>query len=121
MAGGNIHATNSYYEPLTTDVNNDESVIPANFSLEQNYPNPFNPETVIGYRLSNAGHVSLKVYDMLGRLVSVLVNEYKQSGSYKVSFNGQQTASHGQLTSGIYFYTLQAGSSIQTRKMILLQ
>ena len=92
-----------------TPVNN------LNFSLEQNYPNPFNPSTVISYRLPETSFVTLKIYDALGREVAVLVNEQKPAGTYEVEFDASD------LSSGIYFYKLQAGSFVQTRKMILLR
>ena len=90
-------------------------IIPLTPSLGQNYPNPFNPSTVINYQLSFAGNVTLKVYDVLGKEVSTLVNEEKPIGNYEVEFN----ASH--LASGIYFYKIQAGDFVQTKKMILLK
>jgi len=101
-------------------------ILPQEFSLSQNYPNPFNPATKIKYEIPivEAGHapsVLLKVYDVLGNEVVTLVNEMKQPGSYEVSFNPQQTTNHQQLTSGVYFYQLRAGSFVQTRKMIVLK
>ncbi|MBV6422142.1 MAG: hypothetical protein DAHOPDDO_03431 [Ignavibacteriaceae bacterium] len=101
--------------------------LPEEFSLEQNYPNPFNPSTVISYQLPVTGFVSLKVYDVLGNEVAVLVNEEKPPGSYEVEFNshsdeGQNLPAGRQgLSSGIYFYTLQAGSFTQTKKLILMK
>jgi agmatine/peptidylarginine deiminase len=83
------------------------------FKLAQNYPNPFNPGTVIKFQLPISGEVTLKVYDVLGNEIETLVNEYKPAGSYEVEFNASQFAS------GIYFYKLQAGSFVQTNKMIL--
>jgi M6 family metalloprotease-like protein len=97
-----------------TDVENDNEV-PAEFSLSQNYPNPFNPETIINYQIPNNGFVSLKIYDMLGREVSTLINQYQNAGSYKIAFNGSK------LSSGIYFYTINAGTFVQTKKMILIK
>ncbi len=87
------------------------------FAMMQNYPNPFNPSTVIEYHLETSGLVLLKVYDVLGREITTLVNEIRQPGSYKVLF----TADELQLTSGIYFYRLQTDSFTQTLKMILSQ
>ena len=98
-----------------------EDGLPTQYSLDQNYPNPFNPTTEINYQLPAAGHVSLKVYDILGNLVSKLVDEYKQPGYYKVAFNGQQTTANQQLTSGIYFYQLISGNTVITKKMILMK
>lgn len=88
---------------------------PNSFSLEQNYPNPFNPSTVIGYRLSVNSVVTLKVYDLPGREIATLVDEFKPAGKYEVEFNGKD------LSSGIYFYKLEAGNFIETKKMILLK
>ena len=96
------------------DVEDDVST-PLNFQLNQNYPNPFNPSTVISWQLAVYRKVSLKVYDVLGNEVAILVNEEKPAGNYKIDFKGNN------LASGIYFYTLRAGSFVQSRKMILLK
>lgn len=88
---------------------------PLEFTLEQNYPNPFNPSTEIKYQIPVAGFVSLKIYDVLGNEVSNLVNEEKPAGSYNEEINLVN------FPSGVYFYTLQAGKFIETRKMILLK
>lgn len=96
---------------------NPELRIAGNFDLEQNYPNPFNPETVIGYRLSSAGYVKLTVFDILGKEVAVLEDGFKQAGNHSVRFN----ALNHSLVSGIYFYRLQAGKFVQTRKMLVLK
>jgi hypothetical protein len=85
------------------------------YSLEQNYPNPFNPSTEIEFLISEAGQTTLKVFDILGNEVSVLVNEQKATGKYKVTFDASN------LPSGVYFYTLQAGNYLNTKKMILLK
>jgi len=89
--------------------------IPGEFSLSQNYPNPFNPSTKIGFTIAEAGFTSLKVYDVLGNEVAILLSEDKSVGEYEIDFNGDG------LTSGIYFYQLKAGSFIETKKMILLR
>jgi hypothetical protein len=83
------------------------------FKLEQNYPNPFNPSTQIQYGVAQAGFVSLKVYNILGKEVAELVNEYKAAGSYEINFNSTG------LSSGIYIYRLVSGMFSETRKMIL--
>jgi photosystem II stability/assembly factor-like uncharacterized protein len=88
---------------------------PNTFSLGQNYPNPFNPTTNIEFRISEFGFVSLKVYDVLGNEVATLVNEEKSAGTYDVEFDARD------LTSGMYFYQLQAGTFIKTRKMVLIK
>ncbi len=89
--------------------------IPAGYSLSQNYPNPFNPTTNIGYRIADVGFVTLKVYNVLGELVKTLVNKVEQPGSYEVEFDGSD------LSSGVYFYRLQAGSYSRTRRMMVLK
>ncbi len=99
----------------------DKDKIISNYYLSDNYPNPFNPETVISYQILEPGHVTLKVFDLLGKEVAALVNEYQQPGSYKVEFNISNVERKRELTSGIYFCTLQAGSFIQTKKMVLMK
>jgi hypothetical protein len=101
----------------TTSVENGLNQIPAEFSLEQNYPNPFNPETVIRYQLSADSHVSLKIYDLLGREIATLIDEFQRSGIYRTVFSAQ----HSSLSSGIYFYRLAADKFIQTKKMLLIK
>ncbi len=89
--------------------------IPENISLSQNYPNPFNPTTTIEYSIPQAGLVTIKIFDILGREITTLVNEEKQRGNHELKFNASN------LASGIYFYRLQAGNFIDTKKMILLR
>lgn len=91
--------------------------IPNDFVLYQNYPNPFNPSTVISYQISYYSHVILKVYDVLGREVATLLDEYKQPGLYNYQFS----IMNYQLTTGVYFYQMRAGNFVQTKKMILLR
>ncbi len=104
-------------ESITAIVTNVEDIqkIPTKLSLEQNYPNPFNPSTVISYQLSAFSQVSLKIFDVLSNEVSNLVNSQQSAGAYKVAFNADN------LPSGIYFYQLQAGNSLITKKMSLLK
>ena len=111
-----------------TDVEEKKSEVPSFFGLSQNYPNPFNPETSIQYSVASlpdgkAGnqHVSLKVYDVLGRVIATLVNEEKEAGTHQVVFNTQPTTNNPHLTSGVYFYQLRKGDFVQTKKMILLR
>ena len=85
------------------------------FGLGQNYPNPFNPSTVISYSIPNDGHVTLKVYDDLGRVVATLVDQNQNVGSHSVTFD----ASH--LASGIYFYRLVSGTYVSMKKMLLMK
>ncbi len=108
----------------TTDVNQYNGNIPKRYSLKQNYPNPFNPTTSIQYAIGSRQFVTLKVYDILGDEVATLVNEVQTAGEYSVQFsttNKLQTTNHTQLSSGIYFYQLSAGSFIQTKKLILMK
>jgi hypothetical protein len=89
--------------------------VPASFSLAQNYPNPFNPTTTIQFSLPQAGNVALKIYNVLGEEVKTLVNEFRQEGKHSVQFNANN------LASGIYLYRIQAGSFVETKKMILIK
>jgi len=88
---------------------------PIEYNLSQNYPNPFNPATTINYEVSEAGFISLKVYNLLGEVVATLVNEDKPVGTYELTWNAEN------LSSGVYFYRLQAGSFVESKKMILLK
>jgi hypothetical protein len=89
--------------------------LPKAFALLQNYPNPFNPSTVISFRLPVASTVRIVVYDILGREVSVIVNERRIAGSYAERFDASA------LASGVYLYRLTAGAFVQTKKMIVLK
>ncbi len=97
-----------------TNVEN-ENVKLINYQLHQNYPNPFNPSTKISWQSPVGSHQTLKVYDVLGNEMATLVDEYKPDGSYEVDFDASS------LSSGIYFYTIQIGSFIQTKKMMLIK
>ena len=89
--------------------------IPFTYRLRQNYPNPFNPVTTITYGLPRYGHTRLTVYDIMGREVSKLVDEFRDAGTYTVSFDGTN------LASGIYFYTLESGRFKETKRMLLVK
>jgi hypothetical protein len=89
--------------------------LPTKFYLEQNYPNPFNPRTTISFSLPQREHVMLKVFDMLGREVSTLVNESKPPGNFSATWNAQD------LPSGVYFYRLTTGEFTQIRKAVLVK
>ena len=113
---GIINAFNaSNYTP--TSIYDDEEVIPEDFALNQNYPNPFNPTTRIRYHVKNAGFVTLKVFNVLGNQVALLVNQEKPAGTYEVQFNAE--ADGLSLPSGVYFYRLTIGDFVATKKMIL--
>lgn len=96
-------------------ITNNNNEIPKVYSLEQNYPNPFNPTTKITYALPKAGNVELRIYDMLGREVSTLVNEFTSAGKHTVEFNANN------LASGVYFYKIISGDFKDTKKMMLVK
>jgi len=122
---------NEFREPVDTieklsfitGINDPVKTTPSGFNIDQNYPNPFNPTTTIGYNVGEKSSIKIRVYDMLGKEVSLLVNENKNPGYYSVSFNGSS------LPSGVYFYRITAVTEkgnnnkdyVETRKMILLK
>jgi hypothetical protein len=112
-----LPASMGYVTALPTGIYDKVSgELPMNFVLMQNYPNPFNPSTTISYTVSRSDFVSLIVSDVLGREVQILVNENQRPGDHSINFNASK------LSSGIYFYTLQAGPDfMQTRKMLLMR
>lgn len=100
----------SYSNIINVDVN-----APANYLLSQNYPNPFNPSTTIHFEVPTRSFISIKIYDAIGNEIRTLVNEEKEAGMYEVSFNASD------LTSGIYFYSLNSGNVSITKKMMLMK
>lgn len=105
-----------YRAPLApTAIEDDTHGFPGSFELTQNYPNPFNPSTRISYQLPAANNVTLKVYDVLGREVQTLVNEFQSAGRHTVSFNAQH------LSSGVYLYTITTGNFQASKKMLLVE
>ena len=92
-----------------------ENILPKEYSISQNYPNPFNPSTTISYALPNSEMVTIRVYNILGQVVRTLVNQNQSAGTHTISFKADD------LTSGIYFYSIQAGSFNQVKKMMLLK
>lgn len=100
---------------IMTNVSTNGNKIPEGYSLSQNYPNPFNPITNINYSIPDEGLVTLKVYDVLGKEVAELVNEYQNAGRYSVEFNGFNFAS------GTYFYRIQSSEYTQVKRMVLLK
>jgi len=112
-AGEEITISNTLINKLM--VLSGEIITPDEYALEQNYPNPFNPSTTIKFGVPKESIVKLSIYNVLGELVSTLVNEEKLSGTYEVEFNATV------LSSGIYFYRLQAGSFVETKKMVLMK
>ncbi|MBW7841244.1 MAG: T9SS type A sorting domain-containing protein [Ignavibacterium sp.] len=100
---------------FTSTVSVDEKVLPQSFQLFHNYPNPFNPITTLSFAINQSSFITLKVYDVLGNEIAKLIDEERPAGKYEASFNGSI------LSSGIYFYRLQAGSLAQTKSMILIK
>jgi hypothetical protein len=115
---GNVHAGSYFitddvaFEGTATGVKNGKS-LPADFSLKQNFPNPFNPNTVIEFSIPQKSNVKLSVYNLIGQKVAELVNKTMEPGIHKAVFNAVN------MTSGVYFYKLEAGSFTNTKKMIL--
>jgi N-acetylneuraminic acid mutarotase len=113
--GSSALTNTQVYTETLEGIKNISSEVPDNYSLGQNYPNPFNPSTKITFDLKSKGFVTLTVYNILGKEVSTLVNEYKNAGSYSVDFNASSFAS------GVYFYRIQTGDFTDTKKMMLIK
>jgi hypothetical protein len=113
------------YSQSPSDIQELNSDTPVSYSIHQNYPNPFNPSTRIKFQIVEPGNVSLKVYDILGKEVATLINEQMSAGTYEATFNASGLASgisaRGGYASGVYFYRLQAGSFVETKKMLMLK
>jgi hypothetical protein len=102
---------------VAVGVGSTQTRVPDGFSLQQNFPNPFNPESVIIYSIGSNLHVSLRIYDVLGREIASLVDQYQTAGTYRVPFS----IFSQQVPSGIYFYTLTAGTFVSTKRMVVLK
>ncbi|PKL83192.1 MAG: glycoside hydrolase family 5, partial [Ignavibacteriae bacterium HGW-Ignavibacteriae-3] len=102
------------FDLVSTDMADENNII-ADYDLGQNYPNPFNPETEISYQIPFSNNVQLKVYDIIGREIATLVDEFKPAGRYKIKFTGAR------LVSGMYFYQIRAGNYFNTKKMLLIK
>jgi hypothetical protein len=111
----NYHDLNSIIVVNTVSISNQSALSAEGFNLHQNYPNPFNPSTEIRFSVAENVNVTLKVYDMSGKEVAVLVNEMKSKGEHSVAFNASG------LSSGTYFYKFKAGSVEQVKKMTLVK
>ena len=118
----NTSSTDKWVVPDRVDIleSNTSSVrevfpIPVNFSLDQNYPNPFNPSTVINYHIPLNSHVTMKIYDELGREIRTLVDEVKTAGNYSIKFDASA------LPSGVYFYRIQTKSFVDSKRMVLIK
>jgi Secretion system C-terminal sorting domain len=117
---GFLYGTTYYYgifksvHSTLTSVGNSNDIV-LNYTLGQNYPNPFNPSTTISFSISKSEDVKITVYDIAGKEIEVLLNESKLSGNYEINFNAKH------LSSGIYFYKIQAGKFTQTKRMLLIK
>lgn len=110
-----ITNVNLWLDKPITSVNSLYDRMPSDYSISQNYPNPFNPSTRIKYSVPKTCNITIKVYDILGREVSTLLNEVKQAGNYEIQFSGTN------LASGIYFYQMRANGFVETKKFILMK
>lgn len=110
-----LRSVNWLMDGITVGVDDQNPTVVHSFELDQNYPNPFNPSTSIQYAIGSQQFVSLKVFDILGKEVAILINEEKNSGLYTVEFDASN------LPSGVYFYKLQSGDFLETKKMVLIK
>jgi hypothetical protein len=106
--------------PFVSVDENGEATLPTRFALAQNYPNPFNPVTTMEYSVPFRSHVTIEVFDILGRNIVTLVDEIKSAGEYQATWDGND-ANNQKVSTGIYLYRLQAGDFIETKKMLLLK
>ncbi len=113
--GNNLFVDSIYVKNSIVGIVPVGNLIPSIYSLEQNYPNPFNPVTNIKFGIPYSGNVKLIVFDILGREVATLINEFKSSGNYVVDFDASS------LSSGAYFYRIESGSFTETKKMFLVK
>jgi hypothetical protein len=113
--GTNLGGLAVFNENGVVSIEDKSKITPNTFLIAQNYPNPFNPSTLISYSLPIASKIKLIVYNAIGQTVKILENEFKNAGNYSVTFNA------GELTSGIYFYKIEAGQFSQVKKMMLIK
>jgi hypothetical protein len=104
-----------FIQPITTRVKDEDNLALGTFVLSQNYPNPFNPTTQISYTIPTRSHVTLAVFNTLGQKVAELVNSEKEAGTYDVTFDASR------LASSVYLYRIQAGSFVQTKKLVVVK
>jgi serine protease len=129
LVGVGYNNSNSYFDNFCVStatgsaddwVEMSESSLPDAFKLEQNRPNPFNPNTTISYSLTNPGHVTLEIYNILGQQVKTLVDQTQAAGPHQVEWNSTDNDGHA-VASGIYFYRLTVGDQTQSKKMLLMK
>lgn len=109
------HGRGVWETSIVVSIVNYSNEVPAQFELGQNYPNPFNPSTLIKFSIPKDQHISLKVYDILGKETAKLIEQTLKAGTYEVKFTGER------LSSGMYFYTLKTDDFVQTKKMIMIK
>ncbi len=109
------HILADKFDEISTISEYDKKIIPMVIKLSQNYPNPFNPSTSIEFYLPKAENVTIEVYNTLGQRVETLLDKHMQAGKHKVEFNAQN------LSSGIYYYKIEAGEFQDVKKMVLLR
>ena len=109
----------SLFDCISASTLSNEDEITRVFTLYQNHPNPFNPSTNIGYQLAKNSHVKITIYNTMGKLVKILVDDFQSSGFRTIKWNGKNS-NNDNVSSGIYFYSIQSGEFQATRKMILL-
>jgi hypothetical protein len=121
-AGNKVSARLAVWSKLDpTDVDDNENpILPRAFSLVQNYPNPFNPTTSIEYHVPTRAHVAMGIYNPLGQLVRMLVDEVKGPGDYRIDWNGTD-ATGKRVSTGVYLYRFKAGEYVEVKKMVLLK
>ena len=119
VAGG--YNLNCFIFSLVTPDAVSENESKYTFNLEQNFPNPFNPSTVIKWQLAKNSLVTLKLYNILGKEVATIINEFENAGNHSITLNMQHAVGDKQLASGVYFYKIQAGDFVSIKKMMLLK
>ncbi|MBK8983186.1 MAG: T9SS type A sorting domain-containing protein [Ignavibacteria bacterium] len=112
---GYVVRTDSFLNFKTTSIQNYNLLVADKFELYQNFPNPFNPVTKITFSIPVSGNISIKVYDITGKEIKTLVNEFRNAGTYDTEFNGAD------LSSGVYYYKMETGSFTEIKKMILIK
>lgn len=115
VTGVNVQYIDLFIPPVITESNNNTNEVIETFKLFNNYPNPFNPTTTIKYNIPKPGIVTLRIFDITGKLINTLVNDYQQRGQYTIVFDASK------LSSGVYFYQLSSGQFTQTKKMLYLK
>ena len=112
---GYVVRTDSNLFIKNVGINSNSIILPEKLKLYQNYPNPFNPVTKITFNIPVSGNISIRVYDITGKVIKTLVNEFRNAGTYYTEFNGAD------VSSGVYYYKMETGNFSEIKKMILLK